>query len=113
MLSLRRITTLGVLLVVSEYFVQKVEAASMGGQDETWWVLRRRCEVEVLALAATATKMGTQEIEEWQRRQQDGLCDRGRVRGVDRKAYSALGKNMQFVSGVQEVIFTMIQTTRK
>ena len=95
--------------------VQQAESADIGGADQKWWVARRRCETELYALAAMATMKGQEAIHEWlQRRHEKVLHDvRDAKRGVDRKAYTALGKNMQLISGVQEIAFMMIETKNK
>ena len=73
-----RVCLVGLIMAVC---VQEVTGSTMGGGDDRWYVVRRRCECEIVAAATVACKLGADAISGWKDRGQLGRNGRG----VDRR----------------------------
>ena len=101
-----RVCLVGLIMAVC---VHEVTGSTMGGGDDRWYVVRRRCECEIVAAATVACKLGAEAISGWKDRGQLGRNGRG----VDRKAYVEVSRVIQFVSAVQETVFIMMDTKKR
>ena len=85
----------------------------MGGVNEQWYVMRRRCENELYAAALIATTMGTQVVSAWVDSKASACQDVKVMRSGNKEAYVGLSRVIQFMSGIQEATFIAIDTKNK
>ena len=85
----------------------------MGGVNEQWYVMRRRCENELYAAALIATTMGTQVVSSWLDAKACAGQDVQGMRSANKEAYVGLSRVIQFMSGIQEATFIAIDTKNK
>ena len=91
---------LGVLIFA--VLVEGAKGNIGGGAGEHWWACRKENEMEAVMLVSIAMEGAKVALEEWQ--------DRQLVPGrVDKSLYSRLSKVVQFASGVQEILFNLVE----
>ena len=86
---------------------------NMGGANENWYVMRRRCESELYAAALLATTLGTKVVSSWMDVKITSAGDVKAMRAANKEAYVGLSRTIQFMSGIQEATFIAIDTKNK